>query len=371
MHDWCTTPYILTYDLGFISRGLTGSIIAKAFPFLSNEIFYTIVASNLIVLFVLTSMLLGKIIVSSDYNNRNIIVYLSLIFCINPGSISFLFQYENYGRLDALLIIISLLICILIVKERFVFIPFLTLVGVLIHQAYIFLYFPMVLVLLAYQYARNNKPQKLLFIIVTTSVSTSILFLYMQLFGKISSFSLDTVFNILSNRTDAKLSIKMLEFEYFLPISEHLKQLLLPSFLELILRLGVTLILISPLIYMLRMIWMDTIKGAKNRWMKNIYIAMSLQFLWTLPLFILTIDWGRWLAAIIICEFVLIFFLIYLKDESMMNSIKKLNRKFEDNTIAFLFILCALGAIGKFETAGLVKTAMKLVYIIMNINSFF
>lgn len=361
LHDWCATPYFLTYDFGFISRGLVGSILKLFFPYLSARLLFVIIGSCLLMLCLVTAVFLGRAVRFSEPDSRDFVFYLALLFCINPGSVAFLFSWVNYGRLDLFLILITLAASLCIQKGSLVPVPFLAGAGVMIHQVYVFLYFPTLLLLLIYHGWGEKKSRRIQLITIFTLLLVTILFAYLQIYGKISSDNSAAVLQVITSRTDAVISARMIDFEYFLPLSEHLHQLVWPSIKINSLKMLVVLVLLAPLIYIFFSLWRQTIKNASTAVAKAIYWAMALNFFMAVPVFLLTIDWGRWLAAIIICQFVLLFSLISQGDENVRCSLSELQAGYVRHGSLYLFVLCFLGAAGKFEAAEVLAISSRIV----------
>ncbi len=366
IHDWCATPFLITYQFGFVSRGLIGSLLALAFPFLSHKILYIVIVCSLVLLMIVSSVMTGKVIRSADASIKTITIFLVLIFCTNPGAISFLFNHVNFGRFDIYLMIITACCCMLIVGNRYLFlIPVLTVLGVLIHQGFLFLFFPSILLLLLFNYTRS-KSKKIMSVTITTGIITTLTYLYIQLFGKIESLSLQELVYVVASRTDARVSKRMLEFEYFLSLKQNFIQLVLPAIWNKFYNLVIILILTSPLIYFFFFLWRNTIEKASSRKMKFIYKAMAFSFLSTAPLFLLAIDWGRWLSAIITVQFILIFSLIYLRDVAMVSSVKLLNDNYLKRPVIFILALCLLASLGKFESADMLPLSQTIASYILS-----
>ncbi len=355
LHDYCVEFYFISYDFGFISRGLIGSLLALVFPFLTQRALYLIISAVLILLSVLTAIFLGGLLRKSDKNLKHILAYLAVLFCINPASISFLFSWSNFGRFDAWLLLITLVCLWLITKNKALFfVPVFCVAAVMIHQNFIFLYFPLIFILLTYRAAVTSRSRKNTTLCIITGVLTCAGFVYFQFFGKIPSLGMETALQMLQQRTDYPVSGAPLQFEHYAPFSQHV-DLLAEKGPALLVKLAGVLVIFLPLIVIFVKLWRGTLKSVtRSKWL---YIGFLLVPVAALPIFI-TIDWGRWLAHIIIAQFLLIFCLAAMNDGPMTKSLRSLGAFVEKHRFAFLCIAVFLALPGKFTAASVMDTPL-------------
>lgn len=86
-----------------------------------------------------------------------------------------------------------------------------------------------------------------------------------------------------------------------------------------------------------------------------------------LPLFILTIDWGRWFASIYICLIGIILYLVYSNFAPLTIVIEKFSAKLSNSkfTLFIMIILILyLASLGKFEAPGQIGVANKIFELI-------
>ena len=104
LNTYTLTYYVITYSNGFISRALTGTI----FSLLGLTSKMEIVVANLFVVFsliMLMSSVLNKLV--KKYNNS--FIFLILIFIFNSGSITTMFNYLEFARLDIYIFLLGIL----------------------------------------------------------------------------------------------------------------------------------------------------------------------------------------------------------------------------------------------------------------------
>lgn len=186
--SWCMMPYTLSYKYGFISRGFIGSIVRLVIPKLTLRHIYLIVAFNTLLLCAMTVFFVNRIKKLSGMGENAAFLFTAMLFVVNPGSIAFLFYWGNFGRLDLYMILILLFSALLMLKGAFLFlIPVMCVMGILTHQAFLFMYFPAVMALLLYlAWVKKNRYAKIIFWV--TGIVTCITFLYMQFFSSVEGY---------------------------------------------------------------------------------------------------------------------------------------------------------------------------------------
>lgn len=352
MHSFCVTPYVLRYDLGFISRGLIGSFWGIFFPFISSKIIWTIICLNEILLCVLAVCFLELVRKQSDDETKNGILFLIFLFLVNPSSISFLFYWGNYGRLD-LFMIIGVITCgILMVKQKGVWvIPVICVSEMMIHQGFTFSYFPCVLLLLLYNVMVNKKGKT---VFVVTCVCGCIAFLYFQFGGKIEGLSMEQTLSILTSRTDwsKENMTDMVMLEYYTNILDFIQPYVITPLKKNIIKLIVTFVFLYPLEYILFFCWKAFVKETGKRWfwMFPVFIIVA-----TFPKFILTCDYGRDLASIFLSQFFLIFTFFAMGSNAMRVAVKELQNMIMQKNFLAVVALVELAALGKFEAANILN----------------
>lgn len=361
---WCITPYALSYRLGFISRGFIGSIIRLMVPNLTIKHIYIIILINILLLCGLTIFFMHKILVRSYDESRAGIIFLLGIFLVNPGSIAFLFYWGNYGRFDMYLLMTLIISALLIIYDHCVWIiPFLCMGAVLTHQAFVFQYFPAVLILLFYSaFIQKRKYGKSIFIF--TLVATCALFLYVQFFSKIN-YTYEETMDIINATTDLPRHYftqdMMVKIEYYSNVFETFVVFVKEPFLRNVIKSLTIMVFLIPMIKILVDIWKHFVKAHKN-------IVCRL-FPWfmlaaEIPMFILTCDYGRDYAAMILSNFIVIFALYALGDEGIKAGVGDLTKKIKENVPYYIFVMVLSGSIGKFGAADICDIGHRLYTIL-------
>lgn len=360
LHSFCVIPYFLTYELGFISRGLMGSILGFFFPYLSIKTLWYIIGILLVGLIILTCYYCKRITEVTAEEHKNSMFFLIFVFCVNPASIAFLFYWGNYGRMDMYMISILLCSSLLIVKNNKLFlVPILCVIGLLIHQGFMFSYFPAILLLLFYASVIRKDIKTKVALGLTLSIAC-VLFLYLQFLGKINNFSYEQVLEFVAQRTDyiGLSNETMIKLEYFTPIFSFIPMYVIPALKKNIIKIIITLILIAPLIYIFFVIWKSFICDKK----KKIWIFYPCFIIFaTVPKFVLTVDYGRDLASIIISFFVLIFSLYMMEDLGVKKSFTKIGQRINEQPLVYITMLLWFSCLGKFEAANILEISQNVL----------
>lgn len=357
MHDWCITPYALSYELGLGSRFFIGSILRLLVDIfrggiLTPKVLYYFIFTALILLCALISYVLGAAIRKSKYQLG--VGFLVVLFLASPSSVSYLFYWGNYGRLDIFLLIFSLLslFCIRHKKLKYL-VPALSLFAMATQQVYSFTYFPLIVGILLY-YLYENKFTKSSFAFVgITLVVVGSAFVYFQFFS--SNLKYSSVNGVLQHieaqNAGFRINPEMIEAEYFQTMSFHWKVYVTPDWEYRLTRGVVILLLMLPLQLIIVKVWRDAIKATEQKSLKIIFRIMMWLPIMALPAFILTIDWGRWFAAYFIVQILLILYLLRAKSIPMEMAMNSLQKFFKKNWFICLLLLIYLASLGKFSAA--------------------
>ena len=82
----------------------------------------------------------------------------------------------------------------------------------------------------------------------------------------------------------------------------------------------------------------------------------------TIPAFILTIDWGRWFASLFITQFLLLFFMFSKNQKEVNQALENFQQFFIKHKFLYLCLILYLSNLGKFEAAGLLTYANRIIY---------
>jgi len=181
-----TTPFVLNYSRGFVSRGLLGSVWSELSALLgewvmSYSAIYAVTWAATLLLFLLVFCLIVKSVSGFFYTNRRMALCFFLVIFLVP---SFLGD-EMFGRLDLYLYLLMFFMIFALRSEKFAFLvlPF-SIISVCLHQGFVFTNFNLILVILLYETWKNKERQKkYLLLLLVTFLSVSALFLYFEFFS--------------------------------------------------------------------------------------------------------------------------------------------------------------------------------------------
>ncbi len=330
---WISTYYACNYSYGFIPRGFIGTI----FKFVSSgdiseQNAYVFIYVNLCIFMCLLAFLFGLMIRSiKQEKGRKILSFMLAIYVFMPFSLSYLFDYANFGRFDLYLYIITLIQFFILYKDpkfyKLIIATFLSLIAVVIHEAYLFFVFPILALILLYMLYKNNFNKKLLIgtlVLIFSVISSTIYikFVYEPILPDVQVFTKE-----LDDSTNMLINESCVLYEYYLTDFKYHKEFFVLKHLESNIRgLAFILLFLFPINIMLFNVLKKRIAMYKNSSFKWIILCMILGTLVYLPLFIIASDWGRWLVALYTY---LIVFLIFLIANDRENIFGKMYEKIE------------------------------------------
>ena len=321
-HPYTFTSYLLTYDKGFISRGIIGTVYS--FLFNDDNLINGFIYTNIIFNIILCGWFLFNITKLIKNNNENLL--LSLSFCSFP--IFYFWIPKFFGRIEIFwyLGFVFILWCfkdLTTLKTFMIFI--LSAICILIHHGFLFLIAPFVCILFLEQ---NKKKEFLLY-----GFFMIFIFLICQFMGKVDyNIMYNYVFNRINNsniklyytseysRNEADI---MLQYEFKIPIWEHIK----------VLKQGIVVISILAISILLTHI----INISAIRKILSSFYSINKKVLFYFVMVIsslvvlcgLTIDWNRWVILFILS---LQFFTIFKLNTTNVD----LKCKFNNNSDTYI-----------------------------------
>ena len=322
------TQYIVSYKFGFISRGLIGTIITYAIKFCTQYHLYIIITLSNFAMIIMAAYFAAKVFVKADEKIKNITFMMALFFCVNPGSITYLFIKENFGRLELYSIILCFAaVLILFQKNKSIYlIPIIGVISILIYQTSFLLYLPIVLILLLYLFSIEQKKRYLIVFLITGLLSGA-LFLYLQIWGKITTLTLSELYQALAPNTDFNPNTDYLKSEYYMELTGHFDFMqrrvagMMPLFVT-------AMIVYIPVFTFIYYVYIKSFKKADKK-KKFIYVIILINFLSYLPVFFVAVDYGRWIGSFVTMQFTLILSLAHLRDKYIVSTLAAIEQKFD------------------------------------------
>ena len=309
-NKYAITHYYIEYEhYGFVQRGLVGTIIYKIFGY-----YISISKMNHIIniAYGITTLLVMCIIYcigkkTTNQNNKvvqGILIMIAITPAIGGYMNRMIFQF-----LDIYSLLIGILCILILIRKKFIFlVPVLSCLGMLNHQIFVFLFFPMIFSVMLYQgiIGDQNKKRYIQIIFFITTIMVFGLFVYIQFFsGQRLKIDMDTAIQILRERTGGKIFENMTLWKevIFQDLSSHLKRFHNGISGSMVVNMVISLIYSGPLIALYIYSYITSIKKETQITRKMAYVFMMLSVLAILPCYILETDYFRWTTNLLFMLF--------------------------------------------------------------------
>lgn len=364
LDTWCTTYYTISYRFGFSSRLLIGSLVRTLFPQLYASQLYVILLLIAVFVAALTAVVMGLFVRRANSELKYMAMFLAALWLASPASPSYLFLQNTFGRMDTFLYIYTiliLLICGIIKSEKKWFaVTALVVLAVLTHQVYVFIFFPFPAAVFMYEFFHNDKKVYLKYGILLFGVCFA-LALYLQLFSKVNVASASEMYaSLLPDTSPQLLNETVLQFEYFAHFEDHwiyFGQYMIGGCIK---TGTAACVLLAPLWIFFIHVWRGYYKNAVGESKIAGWLMLACHVAY-IPIFIITVDWGRWMAALVIFEFFWMFYLIMAGDAAISKYMKEKWLQIKMNPVPYMFFLVYLAAQGKFDAINTTASANRLV----------
>lgn len=331
VRSYNTTMLALSYEYGFTSRSLLGTLYHLLDAVLPLDLidYRAVVATAYVatILFVLfVEYFLYRCLRCCEGEMVKYGEYLALILSLCLVS-TFSFPY-NFFRVDIFMILVSLLGVLCLVKERaqWLVVP-LSALGVMFHQGYVFMYFNLILVLLFYRALSwwkedRRKARRYSLLFALSFLVGSALFLWFEFFSRSNGAAFfDTIKSEAEKLSYDGIYHSTLLYHEVLGID-------LTSTEEEFSRVNAVQILMCGIVCLPMLVsgvrffagLIKKAKGASEKWK---YLAVVLGAATILPDFLLKIDYGRWMAAVVVYYVGIVLALLAMKDPVMEAQVRE------------------------------------------------
>jgi hypothetical protein len=301
---YAASHWALSYELGLVRRGLIGSIMSLFVPVVSTEVVLTAAFVSLCIFLGILMAVFLNLIKNHDVDSR--IFRLILLFMVTPATLSL--YAKDLGRFDLFLMMILALCFILLSKQRHLWlIPVLAMGAMFIHEGFLILCAPTLLAALLFVYVRDARQKKMLTTLVASVIAVGGSFLVLALFGT-PTLGYEEFSRLVQARATffiTELSMR----ECYYGIANHLA-LASPYLSDAgsLLNLFGAVVILSPVFLVLANLWTRVMKNCGSArgtcWM---LLLSSLSGLLVVPI---ATDYGRWLSAVVFCNFFVLALLI-------------------------------------------------------------
>jgi hypothetical protein len=322
--------------VGTIINLLSGKLVSIEFISLFIHIF-------MVWLIAVLSFAISRIIARTSGNIKNFVLLLALLFVSCFTSPSAYFGYALFGRME--IFIILALVGVLFVLERpkwSFFVPVLCLISIAIHLVVLFFYIPVIVILLLYKIIKETNKKWWVIIFCTTILIILLAAIYFVFFSKYTlEYKIENeYFAYLSNKTNFVPERTAMASDFFWSIHDHFvyaKESYHSS--DFVKHLWFIIIINIPIMLFFIYFWVSCISSEQNKGMKCIYLLSAVVPLISIPAFILFIDWGRWMILLLNSQFLLLFYFIYRKEESVLKMSGTITRNSCQIILACIFMI--------------------------------
>lgn len=343
VRSYNSTLLALSYEYGFTSRSLLGTIyhfLDDVLPVnmmtYEKVLLFAQISTGVFFIFLLVFMYLC--IRKCKFEFMKPCEYLMLFYILFTVA-TFSGGY-NFFRVDLFMVFVSL-ICVLLItynKAEWLVIP-LSAIGVMFHQGYVFMFFNVSLVLLFYKFLSYDKKEKIKYGIIfgATFLIGSCLFLWFEFFSRTNGHLFyDQIVNDARNLSlNGQYHTTLLYHEVLgIDLSEVEQSFRKINFFEL----TFFTVFFLPYIIVTIQFFKGLLKRANTKleWFKYFIVAIGAATM--LPNFILKIDYGRWILAVITYYAIVLISLVMLQDEKVECQLLESYEKIKSKPWAFIFV---------------------------------
>ena len=319
VRSYNTTMLALSYEYGFTSRSLLGTIyhiLDAVIPVDMMQYQNAIVFANVItVLFIVFLLYFSYHVLKKSDKAQEVVTkaqqYILLTFHIAMVA-TFTYAY-NFLRVDFCMVWMMLLGFMALMNEKteWFSLPFAAL-GIMFHQGFVLMYFNVILVIqFYYMMTRKSKKNTILFFL--TFLIGSGMFLWFELFSRTNGNDIfETVLRDATNVSYQGIYHTTLLYHEVLGIdvSGAETDFVYMNHVQLVLYL----LILLPAIVVLARAFVRIIKKADDLFAKLKYLAVAVGSLTILPDMLLKVDYGRWILAVVTYYLLIILAMLVLRD---------------------------------------------------------
>ena len=319
VRSYNTTMLALSYEYGFTSRSLLGTIyhiLDAVIPVDMMQYQNAIVFANVItVLFIVFLLYFSYHVLKKSDKAQEVVTkaqqYILLTFHIAMVA-TFTYAY-NFLRVDFCMVWMMLLGFMSLMNEKTEWLSLLfAALGIMFHQGFVLMYFNVILVIqFYYMMTRKNKKNTTLFFL--TFLIGSGMFLWFELFSRTNGNDIfETVLQDATNVSYQGIYHTTLLYHEVLGIdvSGAETDFVYMNHVQLVLYL----LILLPAIVVLARAFVRIIKKADDLFAKLKYLAVAVGSLTILPDMLLKVDYGRWILAVVTYYLLIILAMLVLRD---------------------------------------------------------
>ncbi|NLP47585.1 MAG: hypothetical protein GX345_01415 [Clostridiales bacterium] len=329
-------------ELGLAPRVVWGSFMGAFFDYYGARQIVLFFTPLFVIFLFLIAVLIGKLIRDVDQEQKLGILLFSALFLAGPYSVA---PFEARLFLpDRLLAFVSVLGLVLFNARGFRWAtPLIMIIGMATHQMFAFTYIPLFVFILLYElYKKGFKKSELLFFsvnLVTVIAATLYFYFAYSLFMREIPFEemvkLAVVNTNLKVRGDMVLGYFMKDTAYVLFSMVFYSQ----EFKSAIVAYLKTFLFTLPMDIFFFLLWKKMYTDSKKIFQKVLSLILVFFPLAVLPLFPVSSEFYRLRSASVLSQFLLVFYLFYRKDETVLHYFKKISLLVQKHKTLALLIL--------------------------------
>ncbi len=345
LNEYTAVYYVLTYaDFGFKSRLVMGSIIGLFTNYITRKAIYIIISIFTIFFIGIVSFLVGDIVRRISKNIGNSAEIFIILFVACPVSIQYLFNINNFGRFDLFSILITtvILFCIKNEKTKWL-VPFLCVFAVIFNYNFVFMYMPVIAIIMIYEYLVNHNSRTHFMIFAVSCLAVAGFFIYFKVFAPESGFSSQEKLKIfLAGKTDIQGGEIPVFGDFCFPLAGIYMRDAGKSyswFFDLLKVYGPFMFFSTvPAFAVLISFWIKALKDAQQKTKKFVFLLCLFAPIAGLPMF-LAIDWDRWIPTLFISQFMLVLYILARNDERAVDALKSIVSYFNRHSLLFTVLI--------------------------------
>ena len=338
-----STTMAFSYDYGFISRGLLGTIyqlLDKAIPIdmMTAEALFMFLHVVTALFFIGLFMFFAYALYKCAAETRRLIIHLSIGLAI--WTVPTFVSMDGFGRLDIYCLSLSLIMASLIIARRCEWlVPILSAISILIHHGNVFMFMNIPLVLLIYRALSEKEKARqkhYAVLFLSTFATVSVLFLYFEFFSHIAG---QTAYEeIIENAK--KLSF-FNRYHEGLVLHEILGLSVAASEVECkiinLVQLPFFIVIMLPQIITVCKTYKNTIKKSIAGVEKFKYMCVFAGVITVVPELVLKCDYGRYMFFILTYYAVMFISMIAMCDEVITNELLNFEERLKHKKYLFYY----------------------------------
>jgi hypothetical protein len=359
MDSLVSTSYLLSYRYGISSRSLIATVVDffTNGEFISRYFVWHFIFCATIFLSFIISVYLGAIIHKEKDDTKIFLIFLYFLYLSCFTAPVAYYVQANFGRVEIFAFLFMLFLITIINKPviRW-FIPLLALLVLATHIILIFFYIPFVIIMLLYEIFKKSKKDKrtILLLIVTVIIILTAFLCYILLYKKSFVFEdAHSFFNYLSTKTDLNFSEYFLHMIMYGELQEHINGW--KGRMSFDFSGNISILINIPLVVLFVVFWLKCFFIEAKKIMKFFFLLPVLVLLYNSLAFFMFFDYGRWMIMILNVQFMLVLYLFFLKNETVLSVAKMATLFFKKNgfiVILICLIMIFLGPVNQIGASG-------------------